>query len=39
MGHMYSAYVKSPDTTPDYRNSPTFDPNYGFENGRKLRSK
>ena len=34
---MYSAYVKSPDTTPSPFNDSTFDPNYGFSNGRKER--
>jgi len=37
MGHMYSAYVTSPDTTPKYMEDPTFDPQYGFPNGRKER--
>ncbi|CAD5125239.1 DgyrCDS13481 [Dimorphilus gyrociliatus] len=37
MGHMYSAYVKSPDTAPDYNKPPTFEANYGFENGREVR--
>jgi len=37
MGHMYSAYLTSPDTTPKYEEDPTFDPNYGFPHGRKER--
>jgi len=37
MGMMYSAYIKNPDTTPNPKAPPTFDPSYGFENGRKER--
>jgi len=37
MGHVYSTYIGSPETSPDFRNPPTFDANYGFENGRKER--
>ena len=37
MGHMYSAYYKSPDTAPDFNNPATFDAQYGFANGRKER--
>ncbi|XP_077981537.1 NADH dehydrogenase [ubiquinone] 1 beta subcomplex subunit 7-like [Glandiceps talaboti] len=37
MGHMWSAYVSHPDTAPDLHKIPTFDPLYGFENGRKER--
>jgi len=37
MGHMYSAYIKSPDTAPKYLEDPTFDPVYGFPHGRKER--
>lgn len=37
MGNMYSAYVSSPDATPNINANPTFDPLYGFTNGRKER--
>jgi NADH dehydrogenase (ubiquinone) 1 beta subcomplex subunit 7 len=37
MGNMYTAYISSPDTAPDIKAGPTFDPLYGFENGRKER--
>jgi len=37
MGLMYSAYIKSPDTTPKPDEEPTFDPLYGFLRGRKER--
>ena len=39
MGHVYSAYIGSPDTAPVYTEPPTFDPNYGFPSGRKERGK
>ncbi|XP_072023263.1 NADH dehydrogenase [ubiquinone] 1 beta subcomplex subunit 7-like [Amphiura filiformis] len=37
MGHMWSTYVTNPDTSPDIYNMPTFDPLYGFPEGRKER--
>ncbi|KAJ8040932.1 NADH dehydrogenase [ubiquinone] 1 beta subcomplex subunit 7 [Holothuria leucospilota] len=37
MGHMWSAYVTHSDTAPDMNNIPTFDPLYGFPDGRKER--
>ncbi|XP_002740163.1 NADH dehydrogenase [ubiquinone] 1 beta subcomplex subunit 7-like [Saccoglossus kowalevskii] len=37
MGHMWSAYVTQPSISPDLNNIPTFDPMYGFPNGRKER--
>lgn len=36
MGGAYSTFMY-PDVTPDYSKPPTFDPLYGFENGRKPR--
>jgi len=37
MGHYYSAYIGSPDTAPNPFKEPTYDPLYGFPNGRKER--
>ncbi|XP_059143065.1 NADH dehydrogenase [ubiquinone] 1 beta subcomplex subunit 7-like [Physella acuta] len=37
MGNMWYTYVSHPDTAPDYKNPPTFDPLLGFPNGRKER--
>jgi NADH dehydrogenase (ubiquinone) 1 beta subcomplex subunit 7 len=37
MGNMYTAYIKSPDTTPNHKAPPTFDPLYGFPHGRQER--
>jgi hypothetical protein len=39
MGNVWYAYVSHPDTAPDIKNPPTFDPLFGFENGRRERSK
>lgn len=38
MGNMMYAYVTHPDTAPDIKNPPTFNPLLGFPNGRKERS-
>ncbi len=37
MGQTHGAfvYITAPDTTPDFRQQGTFDPLYGFPNGRK----
>ncbi|CAL1546845.1 unnamed protein product [Lymnaea stagnalis] len=35
LGPMWYTYVSHPDTAPDYKNPPTFDPMLGFPNGRK----
>lgn len=37
MGTLLSAYVTHPDTMPEAETEPTFDPLYGFKNGRKER--
>ncbi|KAK8379605.1 hypothetical protein O3P69_019511 [Scylla paramamosain] len=37
MGHMYSSLLSDPNVTPDYKTGPTFDPLYGFPEGRKER--
>ncbi|XP_050400451.1 NADH dehydrogenase [ubiquinone] 1 beta subcomplex subunit 7 [Patella vulgata] len=37
MGNQIYAYITHPDTAPDIKSSPTFDPLYGFPNGRKER--
>jgi len=37
MGHMWSSYITNKDTTPDLSKTPTFDPLYGFPNGRQER--
>ncbi|GFO18907.1 NADP dehydrogenase [ubiquinone] 1 beta subcomplex subunit 7 [Plakobranchus ocellatus] len=37
MGNMWYTYVTNPDTAPDYKNPPTFDPLYGFPEGREER--
>ncbi|XP_022110399.1 NADH dehydrogenase [ubiquinone] 1 beta subcomplex subunit 7-like isoform X1 [Acanthaster planci] len=37
MGHAWSAYVTNRDTAPDLYNLPTFDPLYGFPEGRQER--
>jgi len=37
MGHYYSAYIGSPDTSPNSFKDPTYDALYGFPNGRKER--
>ncbi|XP_074642869.1 NADH dehydrogenase [ubiquinone] 1 beta subcomplex subunit 7-like [Tubulanus polymorphus] len=37
MGQWYSSYISHPDTTPNYKEEPTFDAMYGFPNGRKER--
>ncbi|XP_784178.1 NADH dehydrogenase [ubiquinone] 1 beta subcomplex subunit 7 [Strongylocentrotus purpuratus] len=37
MGQMWTAYVTNPDTAPDLNNLPTFDPEYGFPDGRPER--
>lgn len=39
MGNMWYAYVSHPDTAPDIKNPPTFDPLIGFPEGRVERSK
>ena len=39
MGHKLSAYVTSPDTSPSLDAMPTFEPMYGFTDGRKERGK
>ncbi|KAG7153642.1 NADH dehydrogenase [ubiquinone] 1 beta subcomplex subunit 7-like [Homarus americanus] len=39
MGHVFSHYIGDPATTPDYTKEPTFDPLYGFSEGRKERVK
>ena len=38
MGNMWYSYVTNPDTAPDYKNPPTFDPLFGFPEGREERS-
>ncbi|PVD23549.1 hypothetical protein C0Q70_16821 [Pomacea canaliculata] len=38
MGNMMYAYVTHPDTAPDIKNPPTFNPLLGFPNGRKERT-
>ncbi|CAG5121203.1 unnamed protein product [Candidula unifasciata] len=38
MGNMWYTYISHPDTAPNVRNPPTFDPLYGFPNGRKERT-
>lgn len=37
MGHIISTYWTKPDVMPVYDSTPTFDPLYGFPNGRKPR--
>lgn len=37
MGQMWTAYVTNPDTAPDLHKLPTFDPEYGFPDGRPER--
>ncbi|XP_045600715.1 NADH dehydrogenase [ubiquinone] 1 beta subcomplex subunit 7 [Procambarus clarkii] len=37
MGHIFSQYLADPAITPDYTKGPTFDPLYGFPEGRKER--
>ncbi|XP_070563178.1 NADH dehydrogenase [ubiquinone] 1 beta subcomplex subunit 7-like [Ptychodera flava] len=37
MGQMWTAYVTHSDTAPDLEKLPTFDPLYGFPDGRKER--
>lgn len=37
MGNWYSTYIGNPAGMPDYHKPPTFDPMYGFPNGRKER--
>uniref|UniRef100_A0A0B7A071 NADH dehydrogenase [ubiquinone] 1 beta subcomplex subunit 7 n=1 Tax=Arion vulgaris TaxID=1028688 RepID=A0A0B7A071_9EUPU len=37
MGNVWYTYVSHPDTAPDFRSPPTFDPLYGFPNGRQER--
>lgn len=37
MGNYMDAYVTKPDTTPSPVKEPSFDPNFGFPNGRKER--
>ncbi|XP_071487641.1 NADH dehydrogenase [ubiquinone] 1 beta subcomplex subunit 7-like [Diadema antillarum] len=37
MGQMWTAYVTHPDTAPDLENIPTFDPLYGYPDGRPER--
>jgi len=34
---MYHTYYKSPEVMPNFREGPTFDPLYGFPQGRKER--
>jgi len=34
---VYATYIKSPDTMPNFRAGPTFDPLYGFPQGRHER--
>jgi len=38
MGNMWYAYVTNPDTAPDIKNPPTFDPLQGFPEGRQERT-
>ncbi|XP_041359930.1 NADH dehydrogenase [ubiquinone] 1 beta subcomplex subunit 7-like [Gigantopelta aegis] len=38
MGNMVYAYITNPDTAPDIKEPPTFDPFLGFPCGRKERS-
>ena len=35
----YSRHVSSPETAVDIHSGPRFDPQYGFEEGRKERGK
>lgn len=37
MGHAYSQFIGDPETKPNYKAGPTFDPLYGFQDGRKER--
>ncbi|XP_068205823.1 NADH dehydrogenase [ubiquinone] 1 beta subcomplex subunit 7 isoform X1 [Palaemon carinicauda] len=37
MGTVFSHYISDPATIPDYTKEPTFDPLYGFGEGRKER--
>lgn len=37
MGHVYSSFIYDPEITPDCRAQPTYDPLFGFPNGRKPR--
>ncbi|XP_013784584.1 NADH dehydrogenase [ubiquinone] 1 beta subcomplex subunit 7-like [Limulus polyphemus] len=37
MGQVFSANFMAEKTKPDHKNNPTFDPLYGFPNGRKER--
>ncbi|XP_076353574.1 NADH dehydrogenase (ubiquinone) B18 subunit [Tachypleus tridentatus] len=37
MGQVFSANFMAEKPKPDYKNEPTFDPLYGFPNGRKER--
>lgn len=39
MGNYWATYVTHPDTMPVPEGSPTFDPMYGFPDGRKPRGK
>lgn len=39
MGNWYSLHVSNPEGTPHPLNEPSFDPLYGFPNGRKERGK
>ncbi|XP_071799181.1 NADH dehydrogenase [ubiquinone] 1 beta subcomplex subunit 7-like [Asterias amurensis] len=37
MGHLWSAYITNPDTAPDISKHSSFDPLYGFPEGREER--
>lgn len=37
MGNIWATYVSHRDTMPEAETAPTFDPTYGFSNGRKPR--
>ena len=38
MGNMIYAYITNPDTAPNFKEPPTFDPMLGFPSGRKERT-
>ncbi|XP_012939499.1 NADH dehydrogenase [ubiquinone] 1 beta subcomplex subunit 7 [Aplysia californica] len=38
MGNMWYSYVTNPDTAPDFKSPPTFDPLIGFPEGRQERT-
>ncbi|XP_018300796.1 NADH dehydrogenase [ubiquinone] 1 beta subcomplex subunit 7 [Mycetomoellerius zeteki] len=39
MGNFIATYITHPDTMPKSDGKPTFDPMFGFPNGRKIREK